>query len=48
MTSDLTGDDGRPLARSTLTSADRFQLVVEAIHDYAIYMLDVDGRIESR
>ncbi|MBU7572615.1 MAG: PAS domain-containing protein [Hydrogenophaga sp.] len=27
--------------------ADRFQLVVEATEDYAIYMLDPDGRIES-
>lgn len=34
---------GRPV----LSSADRFQLVVEAIEDYAIYMLDPDGLIES-
>jgi PAS domain S-box-containing protein len=33
--------------RPVLTSADRFQLVVEAIEDYAIYMLDPDGLIES-
>lgn len=33
--------------RPVLTSADRFQLVVEAIEDYAIYMLDPGGLIES-
>lgn len=33
--------------RPALTSADRFKLVVEAIEDYAIYMLDPDGLIES-
>lgn len=30
-----------------LSEADRFQLVVEAIEDYAIYMLDPDGNIQS-
>lgn len=33
--------------RPVPSSADRFQLVVEAIEDYAIYMLDPDGLIES-
>jgi PAS domain S-box-containing protein len=30
-----------------LAAADRFQLVVEAIGDYAIYMLDPEGNIET-
>lgn len=36
-----------PPVRAVLSSADRFRLVVEAIEDYAIYMLDPDGLIES-
>ncbi|VTU28751.1 Blue-light-activated protein [Variovorax sp. PBS-H4] len=30
-----------------LSDLHRFQLLVSAIHDYAIYMLDVDGRVVS-
>lgn len=30
-----------------LSDLHRFQLLVSAIHDYAIYMLDVDGRVAS-
>lgn len=37
----------KPVSRPILSSADRFQLVVEAIQDYAIYMLDTDGVIAS-
>lgn len=33
--------------RPPLSRADRFELVVEAIQDYAIYMLDPEGKIES-
>ncbi len=33
--------------RPRLTTSERFQLVVEAIEDYAIYMLDPEGIIES-
>lgn len=36
-----------PPVRPGLASADRFRLVVEAIEDYAIYMLDPNGLIES-
>ncbi|MCV0438899.1 MAG: PAS domain-containing sensor histidine kinase [Hydrogenophaga sp.] len=48
MSTSSTGESGvRPSVRPTLSPADRFQLVVEAIEDYAIYMLDPDGLIES-
>ncbi|MDO9434931.1 PAS domain-containing sensor histidine kinase [Hydrogenophaga sp.] len=47
MTLDLSGNGNNSPRRPLLTSADRFQLVVEAIQDYAIYMLDPEGRIES-
>src|SRR5690606_32118324 len=30
-----------------LTGDDRFQLLVEGVRDYAIYLLDVNGRISS-
>lgn len=33
--------------RRTLTSPERFQKIVEAVEDYAIYMLDPQGLVES-
>src|SRR3954454_4404951 len=30
-----------------ITSSQRFELLVEAVTDYAIYMLDIEGRISS-
>lgn len=39
--------NGPPAVRPVLSSAERFQLVVEAIEDYAIYMLDPEGVIAS-
>jgi len=32
---------------SDLAQADRFQLLVDAVKDYAIYLLDVDGRVAT-
>ncbi|QHE87172.1 PAS domain-containing protein [Hydrogenophaga sp. BPS33] len=46
-TSSAGGANVPPPVRPALSSADRFQLVVEAIDDYAIYMLGPDGLIES-
>ncbi|WP_016835338.1 PAS domain-containing sensor histidine kinase [Herbaspirillum lusitanum] len=34
-------------AHLTLTDAQRFQLIISAIHDYAIYMLDPQGKVTS-
>ena len=39
-------DDPRPVAPS-LTDESRYRLLIDAITDYAIYMLDPDGRVTS-
>jgi len=36
-----------PLTVSALPAEDRYRLLVEAVTDYAIYMLDVDGTVTS-
>jgi PAS domain S-box-containing protein len=35
----------RPKGLQTLAQAERFQLLVDAVKDYAIYLLDADGRV---
>lgn len=45
--SSVGGPNVSPQVRPLLSTADRFQLVVEAIEDYAIYMLDPEGLIET-
>lgn len=48
MTPVLQSSEPHPVpAQGPLSRAERFELVAEAIRDYAIYMLDPEGRIES-
>src|ERR1700727_3108062 len=37
----------RPRRLSDLAQAERFQLLVDAVKDYAIYLLDADGRVST-
>ncbi|ARP94695.1 PAS domain-containing sensor histidine kinase [Bordetella genomosp. 13] len=43
----MTFPERRPVISELLTGERRFQLLVEAVKDYAIYMLDADGYISS-
>jgi PAS domain S-box-containing protein len=36
-----------PVSEHSLSSASRFELLVQSVTDYAIYMLDVEGRVTS-
>ncbi len=38
---------GRPSSHALLDSEERFRLLVDAVVDYAIYMLDLDGNVAS-
>jgi PAS domain S-box-containing protein len=38
---------GSPSAQALLVSEERFRLLVDAVVDYAIYMLDLDGNVSS-
>ena len=40
-------NEKRPQQLTDLTQADRFQLLIEAVKDYAIYLLDADGRVAT-
>src|SRR5688500_8144930 len=39
--------DHPTLSRELYESEQRFRLLVQAVRDYAIYMLDVDGRVTN-
>ncbi|TGX54773.1 PAS domain-containing sensor histidine kinase [Sphingomonas gei] len=36
-----------PIATSSETGANRFEMLVQSVTDYAIYMLDIDGKVAS-
>jgi PAS domain S-box-containing protein len=39
--------DQRPRQLTDLAQADRFQILIDAVKDYAIYLLDADGRVAT-
>jgi PAS domain S-box-containing protein len=40
-------DDQRPRLLTDLAQADRFRILIDAVKDYAIYLLDAEGRVAT-